>query len=315
MLIYRFPGKEITQKTGYFEKFEELPKNGFIVSDFKGENRYVFKEISVDSKPHIKKDGIHVIEKNEYLKKAKVLISTLKAIGIKKTVFSRIKEVQFDEKKDIDLFYLLEQAYPNAFVYLFRDHLLGTWIGASPEILLRKIHANGFTISLAGTKSIEDISDWSNKEKLEQAYVSDYIEEELKMLKINGIEKSEIYEHKAGPVKHLRTDFNFTIDNSVVDSFLRQIHPTPAISGLPQSLALELIHQIENHDRELYSGFIGEIDENNSSIYVNLRCCQVRESKIYLYLGGGYTVDSDPEKEWLETENKSKTISDLIQKV
>ncbi len=315
MLIYRFPGKEITQKTGHFEKFEELPQNGFVISDFRGENRYVFKENSTDSEQHLKNDNIFAIEKRDYLKKATLLISTMKAIGIKKTVFSRVKELQFDEKKDINLFYQLEQAYPNAFVYLFRDNVLGTWIGASPEILLRKIDNNGFTISLAGTKSSGDVSAWSNKEKLEQGYVSDYIEEELKTLKINGIEKSEIYEHKAGPVKHLRTDFTFSMNKSNVDAFLKTIHPTPAISGLPQSLALELIDQIENHHRALYSGYIGEIDNENASIYVNLRCCQIRKGKIYLYLGGGYTTDSDPEKEWIETENKSKTISDLIQKL
>jgi isochorismate synthase len=315
MLIYRFPGKEIIQKTGYFELFHELPQSGFIVSDFRGENRYVFKEKTIQSKRYYLKNDIHVIEKEYYLKKATVLISTLKAIGLKKTVFSRIKELPFDESKDIALFHELEKAYPNAFVYLFSDEKLGTWIGASPEILLRKIQSNGFTISLAGTKEIDDSSNWSEKEKLEQAYVSDFIEEELNALQLIDIEKSEIYEHFAGPIKHLRTDFTFTMDNSDVDSFLKRIHPTPAVSGLPQSLSLELIEQIESHERGLYSGYIGEMEDDNASIFVNLRCSQIQKGKIYLYLGGGYTIDSDPEKEWIETKNKSKTISDLIQKV
>jgi isochorismate synthase len=315
MLIYRFPGKEIIQKTGYFELFNELPENGFIISDFKGKNRYVFKENLQDSEQHFKNDKIFAIEQKEYLKKGATLISTMKTIGIKKTVFSRIKELPFNETKDIELFNQLEKAYPKVFVYLFRDNNLGTWIGASPEILLRKIDGHGFTTSLAATKRISDSSAWNEKEKLEQAYVSDFIEEELKSLHLKNIEKSDIYEHFAGPVKHLRTDFTFSIHHSKVDDFLKRIHPTPAISGLPQSLAIELIDQIEDHDRALYSGYIGEIEEKNTSIYVNLRCCQIRKGKIYLYLGGGYTIDSDPEKEWIETENKSKTISDLIQKV
>jgi isochorismate synthase len=315
MLIYRFPGKEIIKKSGAFELFNDLPKKGFIVSDFKGEKRYVFIEKSIEFHQYYKLAKLNVIQPDGYLKKGNILITALRALGIKKTVFSRIKELPFDESKSIELFYELEKAYPNAFVYLLSDEKLGTWIGASPEILLRKIQENGFTVSLAGTKRKEELSAWSEKEKLEQAYVSDFIADELNLLNLKSIEKSEIYEHIAGPVKHLRTDFNFTMEHSEVDSFLKRLHPTPAVSGLPQSLALELIEQLENHDRSLYSGYIGEVDNENASIFVNLRCCQIRKGKIYLYLGGGYTVDSNPELEWIETENKSKTISDLIQKV
>jgi isochorismate synthase len=116
-------------------------------------------------------------------------------------------------------------------------------------------------------------------------------------------------------VKHLRTDFSFTFNEQSIDEVIRGLHPTPAVSGLPQNLSLEVIRQIEPHNREFYSGFIGEIDNQNASIFVNLRCCQISRGKIYLYIGGGYTVDSNPEMEWEETENKSRTILDLIQKL
>jgi isochorismate synthase len=57
------------------------------------------------------------------------------------------------------------------------------------------------------------------------------------------------------------------------------------------------------------------VEENQTSVYVNLRCCQLSKGKIHLYLGGGYTKDSDPQHEWEETVNKSKTILDLVQKL
>lgn len=315
MLIYRFPGKEIVKKKGSFQYFDDLPESGFIVSDFKGDNRFLFVEKDQENKLYFKTDTFFVINREEYLRKGNLLISALKGIGISKTVYSRIMEVAFDENKSIDLFHELEKSYPMAFVYLFSDERLGTWVGASPEILLRKINSNGFTISLAGTKRSDDQSIWHKKDKLEQAYVSDYISNELHELQVTNIEQSAIYEFQAGPVKHLRTDFSFTIRNDKIDSFLKNIHPTPAVSGLPQTLALELIDQIETHNRDLYAGYLGEIENQNSSIFVNLRCCQITKGKIFLYVGGGYTIDSDPEKEWIETENKSKTIIDLIQKV
>ena len=49
--------------------------------------------------------------------------------------------------------------------------------------------------------------------------------------------------------------------------------------------------------------------------FVNLRCMQVLKNRFALYVGGGILPDSDPEKEWLETEMKAKTLSDVIEKV
>jgi isochorismate synthase len=96
---------------------------------------------------------------------------------------------------------------------------------------------------------------------------------------------------------------------------MESLHPTPAVSGLPQAISLELIDSLEKHQRELYAGYIGLVEENQASVYVNLRCCQLSQGKIHLYLGGGYTKDSDPQNEWEETVNKSKTILDLVQKL
>jgi isochorismate synthase len=315
MLIYRLHGKEIIQKSGRFIPIEGALKEGFIVGDFEGENKFLFEETNTSNSLYFKKEKPFVIEKQDYLRQGNVLIKTIKNLGIQKTVLSRIKESNFDETKSLDLFYLLAENYPDAFVYLFSDSNLGTWIGASPEVLLRKINKNGFTISLAGTKKSTDTDLWNEKEKKEQAYVSEFIEEELKALNVSEIEKSATYEYPAGPVKHLRTDFSFTFNEQSIDEVIRGLHPTPAVSGLPQNLSLEVIRQIEPHNREFYSGFIGEIDNQNASIFVNLRCCQISRGKIYLYIGGGYTVDSNPEMEWEETENKSRTILDLIQKL
>jgi isochorismate synthase len=315
MLIYRLPGKEIIQKSGHFLSIENSIEEGFIVVDFEGENKFLFNERSNSDKLYFKKEIPYVLEKQDYLRQGNVLISTIKNLGIQKTVLSRIKEVDFDESKSLDLFHLLEQNYPEAFVYLFSDSNLGTWIGATPEVLLRKINQNGFTISLAGTKKSTDTDLWNKKEKREQAYVTEFIEEELKSLNVSQIEKSETYEYVAGPVKHLRTDFSFTFNDQAIDDVINSLHPTPAVCGLPQNLSLEVIRQIEPHSRGFYAGFIGEVNNQNASIYVNLRCCQILPGKIYLYLGGGYTVDSNPEMEWQETENKSRTVLDLIQKL
>ena len=113
-------------------------------------------------------------------------------------------------------------------------------------------------------------------------------------------------------VKHLRTDISFDIGNKKPIEIAEIIHPSPAVSGLPQSFACELIKHAESHKRNLYTGFLGFISPSSTRLYVNLRCCQLYEKKAVLYLGGGFTKDSTPNNEWLETEEKSKTLISAI---
>jgi len=314
MLIYRFPDKEIVQKMGSFEKQVSFSSTGFIVSSFNGEEKYVFVE-KEQQKNEITNKTIFSINKEEYLKQGNKLVTVIKNLGIQKTVLSRIETQAFDCNKALELFYLLEKQYPTAFVYYFFDETLGTWLGASPEILFQKYGNFGFTVALAATKKASDSSNWNQKETLEQAFVSDFILERLGQIGISDIEQTGPYEHHAGPVKHLKTDFSFSIHSFSSFEIIEALHPTPAVSGLPQAISLELIDSLEKHQRELYAGYIGLVEENQTSVYVNLRCCQLSQGKIHLYLGGGYTKDSDPQNEWEETLNKSKTIFDLVQKL
>ena len=314
MLLYRFPGKEIVQKMGSFEKQVSISSSGFIVSSFNGEEKYLFVEKEQQASG-IPNKTIVSVNKEEYLKQGEKLVAAIRNLGIQKTVLSRIETQDFDSEKALDLFYLLEKQYPTAFVYCFFDETLGTWLGASPEILFQKFGNYGFTVALAATKKVTDSSSWNQKETLEQAFVSDFILERLNQIEISDVEQTGPFEHQAGPVKHLKTDFSFSIDSYSSFEIMEALHPTPAVSGLPQAISLELIDSLEKHQRELYAGFIGLVEENQASVYVNLRCCQLSQGKIHLYLGGGYTKDSDPQHEWEETVNKSKTILDLVQKL
>ena len=59
---------------------------------------------------------------------------------------------------------------------------------------------------------------------------------------------------------------------------------------------------------------IGIINENSSHIYVNLRCAEIIDHQAFLYLGGGFTKDSNIHSEWEETENKAKTLLNVMKK-
>lgn len=316
-LAYRFPGKE---KELLFGSFRETDPNkleeGFIVTDFDLSQCYLFEkdEAQGEATYFEGSEKPYVMTAREYYLQAHELLNGLNLMQMEKAVFSRVKPVSFELSHSMNLFHELEKTYPNAFVYLFSDHKLGTWIGATPEILLESHKGFVFTIALAGTRRPED-SEWGEKERHEQQIVTDYITAVCKKAGLKSIETEGPYDFEAGPVTHIKTDISAELNGIPAWKLACSIHPSPAISGFPQKQAIDLIHSVEPHQRGFYTGIIGHVSKDSSKLYVNLRCAQLFHEQAFLYLGGGYTLQSIPEMEWIETENKSKTLIQCIQKI
>ena len=315
ILKYRIPGSEKIIQNGYFREVQALKDvNGFFISTFLKDRMVEFiPSVNSEGKPTFFSNEPYIISKEDYLKDAQNFIHLFEEKKIKKAVFSRVKKIDFDETKMNDLFDSLCETYPKALCYLVSGESIGTWIGATPEILIHSFSNSGFTMALAGTKSIEDKDKvWGEKEILEQAYVTGFIQDKLLTLGIKEIEINGPYDIQAGPVIHLKTDISFDVDPTRVSEIAKSLHPTPAVCGLPQKEAIEIINFREPHDRELYTGMIGVITPKSTNLFVNLRCCQIQKGNAYLYLGGGFTKDSIPMSEWEETENKSRTLLNVI---
>ena len=95
--------------------------------------------------------------------------------SMEKLVYSRTKSEKLTIPSE-RLFERLAEAYPNAFVYYFKDQILGEWIGATPEILMKGSNQRFESMSLAGTKKADDKSPWGEKERKEQDFVSQFYE-------------------------------------------------------------------------------------------------------------------------------------------
>jgi isochorismate synthase len=94
---------------------------------------------------------------------------------------------------------------------------------------------------------------------------------------------------------------------------LQLLHPTSAVCGMPLDTSLEFLSRNEKYDRQFYAGYLGPVNFNNdTNIFVNLRCAQLLENKAVLYSGAGVTIDSTPEQEWAETEMKMNTLLNII---
>lgn len=222
-----------------------------------------------------------------------------------------------------ELFKLCE-AYENAFVSLFYLPNQGLWLGATPELLISVDEAQNFeTISLAGTQEIRpgfELSQvsWTQKEIEEQALVSRYIINCFKKIRLREFDEYGPKTVKAGNLIHLKTTFkvnmkevNFPQLGSVM---LDLLHPTSAVCGMPMIPAAKFLQEHEAYDREYYSGYLGPVNyDGQTGLYVNLRCAKIYKSDMILFAGAGVTEDSDPEKEWTETEIKFQTLLNVIQ--
>ncbi|MDE7419690.1 MAG: chorismate-binding protein [Muribaculaceae bacterium] len=213
------------------------------------------------------------------------------------------------------------QSYPNAFVFSFSTSETGTWIGASPELLLRKDKEFLTTMALAGTRPCSDIDEqWDEKNLDEQAMVTEFIIDSL-IKNCGTVTVGKTFTKKAGPIEHICTPIAaFMPPSELADEYedsyinrlrqlLTELSPTPALCGSDRSQSLELIRDYEKFSREMYGGFCGPNDiEDNTAFFVNLRSAKVSKNAVAIYAGGGITPLSNSDDEWNETEMKSKTI-------
>lgn len=314
ILTYRIPEKEIIRLNGTFEKVQQFEgMTGFIVTSFDKSQKYHFEENKEPASINYSSKTPVCYSKSEYNELASIFLNQLKEKKISKAIFSRIKAVPIT-MEPLELFNQLCLAYPNAFVYFISSPLFGTWIGASPETLIESTGKSAKTVSLAGTLNRDSSETWQNKEIDEQDFVTTYIKNTLNESAVENLKILDQKEINAGPVRHLKTSFQFDLgDNSAVE-IAEKLHPTPAVSGLPQKDALELIEKSEKHERILYAGMMGVVGEQSTQLFVNLRCAEIIQNQAYLYLGGGFTKDSTVESEWSETENKAKTLLNVMKK-
>lgn len=203
-------------------------------------------------------------------------------------------------------------------------HGTGHVVAASPERLAVKRGARLHSTALAGTarrhadpkadaRAAEDLLA-SPKERREHAIVVDAIAEAL-------AEACDTVEHPETPdimrlrqVQHLRTPVTGTLRPGV--SFLdvvSRMHPTPAVVGWPRRAALDWLRTMNEGRDGLYTGVAGWIDRNgDGEAAMVLRSAHVEDRAAVLWAGAGIMAESDPDREWTETELKMSTLLSLF---
>ena len=323
----------VLQENDTLYSVHDYSEKGFVFASFDGRNTYIIPEnqseiFRVDATNWIKPDnsqqfiGTSIITgKVDFENLVSKGIQAINQNELKKVVLSRKETLNFKQFDVIATFGKLVQSYPSTFVYCFYHPKVGVWMGATPEQLLKSNHHTFETMALAGTQKDTQQNPviWPKKEQEEQQYVTDYIVGNLQNI-ASDLQVSSPYSIKAGSIWHIKTDISGTFDSGFgLQKGIQLLHPTPAVCGLPKDVSKAFILENEGYNRTFYTGFLGELNiDKKTDLFVNLRCMEIEidkketPAKAHLFMGCGITKDSNPEKEWEESVNKSATMRKVL---
>lgn len=329
-VIYKKPNnnniKGLFQQNDTLFTTTDCIEKGFVFTSFDNSKTVLIPENQSETISAVFQENKNIFSQkvdNTTNDKAKNNFENLVAKGIQAIENKQFKKVVLSRKETVDLvdfdwiaaFEKLAQLYPGTFAYCFFHPKVGIWLGATPEQLLKANDKKFNTIALAGTQKDTGSNEviWPKKEQEEQQIVTDYIVEKIKDI-TSEVEVSKPYSLKAGSIWHIKTDISGTLNSgSNLCEVVQLLHPTPAVCGLPKDKSKAFILENENYDRTFYTGFLGELNmEDQTDLFVNLRCMEISGSQAHLYMGCGITKESIPEKEWEESCNKSATMKRVL---
>jgi isochorismate synthase len=217
----------------------------------------------------------------------------------------------------------LRDLFPSCFCFCFGTPE-AAFIGASPELLVRRSGAVAATVALAGTTSrsadpavddhLGEAMLHSPKVRDEHGIVARRIERTLRPHSVWVHAEGEPFVIKVGNLQHLATPIRAQLaeSHSAIE-LAGYLHPTPAIGGEPRQPALELIDELEGIDRGWYTGPVGWMDATEDGEFcVGLRSALIRDREAHLFAGCGIVAESDPAAELQESELKFEALLPLL---
>ncbi len=265
------------------------------------------------------------IKKSTFLK----MVQKAKKYIYEGDIFQVVLSQRFKTKfllSPFELYRALRSLNPSPFLFYFNleESLKEKFsiIGSSPEILV-KLNGKQITIRpIAGTRKRgknlnEDLKLKKDllsdpKEVSEHLMLLDLGRNDVgKMAKVGSVKvtekmKVELYSH----VMHIVSNVvGIAKSTKNLVEILMSGFPAGTVSGAPKIRAMEIINELEPESREIYAGCVGYFSANGDmETCITLRTAIVKNNEMYVQAGAGIVADSVPEKEYLETINKSAAL-------
>lgn len=246
---------------------------------------------------------------------------------LQKVVLARVAEIRLDTPIDpLQALAYLHATYPTCYRFMFEPVPGHAFFGASPELLVEKAGRQVSTMALAGSikrgetaANDEDLANQllsSEKDGREHALVVDSIRSRLEPLTDRLSPPQEPGLLRFHNIQHLHTPIWATLPDPspvTVLTLVRELHPTPALGGVPREQALSFLLEAEPVPRGWYAGPVGWFDAAlDGAFTVAIRSAVCQHSRAWLYAGAGIVAASDPELEWQETDLKFRPMLEAL---
>ena len=207
---------------------------------------------------------------------------------------------------------------PNCFIFGYEKDGR-TFVGASPEILVRHRGSEILSYALAGTAPKDGPNAWTEEQLLtntkniiEHNIVRDRIVNTMKQI-TPDVTVGETGIMELSHLYHLRTIITAKDSTKSLVEWAKLLHPTPALGGEPREKALALLQEYESHERGMYAAPFGFMkDMGDGIVVVAIRSALIMDNVLYAYAGCGVVADSNADEEYAETNNKMRTILDAL---
>ena len=227
----------------------------------------------------------------------------------------------------VDLYASLREVNPSPYMYLLKmsDRCI---VGSSPEMLIRVTKDYVETFPIAGTRPI--VEDEKRNQELQNDLLKDEKElaEHTMLVDLARNDIGRVCEFGTVRVNELMTVKRFSHVQHIVshvvgrlkksyDSYdaLRAVFPAGTVSGAPKVRAMEIIDELEPTLRGPYAGALGYFSFNGSCDFaITIRSLFVNGKYGYIESGAGIVMDSDPQREWAETEHKANAMLSALKK-
>jgi salicylate biosynthesis isochorismate synthase len=239
-------------------------------------------------------------------------LEALRSGMLRKVVLARALDVTADGPLDVgaSLQRAVATARTAAVVFAVRAPDGTTFLGASPERLVRVKSGRFFTQALAGSAppgEAERLAQ-SPKEVWEHAAVVEDVRSALDAV-AEYLEVGEVTPVSLGYVVHLDARIEGRLRAGVTPAQAAlALHPTAAVSGAPRDRARGFLRAQERLARGWYAGAVGWIGAEAADLRVALRCALVRGPAARLFIGAGVVEGSTPSGEWAETRRKASPM-------
>lgn len=253
------------------------------------------------------------LRKEQYLKAVKQITEKIQMGEAEKVVIARKLALQFEQPiRPAAALQSISNEQRDSYNFGLEN---GSqfFFGATPERLIEIKDGQAFSACVAGSikrgSSADEDQQFGNellgdkKNREEHQYVVDMITGVFDLLCASYTAAAKPKLLKVRDIQHLHTPVQGQLGaESSIFQFVKALHPTPALGGVPTPVAMELIRQEEDLDRGYYAAPVGWTDTSgNGEFAVAIRSSLLDQDKAWLYAGGGIVADSEPSQEYDET--------------